>query len=378
MPDCGECQEPKQKTIERCDLVTFDCVAKQCHQPTPEEAVCLEIDPAGDDKCGCPTYKKKVCSLVPAGECPKGTVAKGGFDTCGCPHQICVPCKQAHPDDVVCEHACHKKVKKTIENGQCEVEVCVPTTECGCPQPEENNCGECEVVGPVKLSDSCTVDACKPSTKKKCICKDLIEKKKNACGKCEKKKRVKTGPCAGIKTCEPMSVEDCPVLGDHNCDQCQQVEIVKDDCNCPKYQCSLKPCTPLNGTTINCSTKKTTNCKWFCVVTVNKGVIGKTTSLQEAQSKLGVGDKNNQQAIIPMTDNEAGDPHTLPKTWNGGSMWWWDWNNIHTMQDKCKPEQPLCQEVGVKQVAAVGKDACGCQVHTCVPDICEKKTTPAA
>jgi len=97
---------------------------------------------------------------------------------------------------------------------------------------------------------------------------------------------------------------------------------------------------------------KTDDCKWFCTVTQNRGVIAKTTNLREAQNPLRQGSKNNRQAIIPMTDRKAGDPHTLPKGWGRGSMWWWDWWDINQMRDKCSKEQPVCK--GSKQVKPAG------------------------
>ena len=36
-----------------------------------------------------------------------------------------------------------------------------------------------------------------------------------------------------------------------------------------------------------------------------------------------------------MTETEAGDPHDLAKKWNGGSMWWYSWNDINSMRNKC-------------------------------------------
>ena len=85
------------------------------------------------------------------------------------------------------------------------------------------------------------------------------------------------------------------------------------------------------------------DCKWFCTVTQNRGVIARTTSLQDAQKPLGKGNQNNRQAIIPMKDRTPGDPHTLPKQWSSGSMWWWNWPDINQMRDKCAKEQPLCK-----------------------------------
>merc|ERR1719334_2481720 len=98
----------------------------------------------------------------------------------------------------------------------------------------------------------------------------------------------------------------------------------------------------MNGDKKTCS--RISNCKWYCTVTQNRGVIARTTNLHDAQRPLGGGNKNNRQAIIPMTDRQAGDPHTLPKGWGSGSMWWWDWWDINQMRDKCAREQPLSKK----------------------------------
>ena len=74
---------------------------------------------------------------------------------------------------------------------------------------------------------------------------------------------------------------------------------------------------------------------WFCSVTISGGVVLRTLDLKDAQSALGIGSRSSPQAIIPMTGAKAGDPTTLSKTWSGGSMWWFDYNHIHAMQDSC-------------------------------------------
>ena len=70
-------------------------------------------------------------------------------------------------------------------------------------------------------------------------------------------------------------------------------------------------------------------------MTSSGGVVLRTLDLKEAQRALGIGSRSNRQAIIPMTGGKAGNPHTLSKTWSGGSMWWYGWNDIHAMQDSC-------------------------------------------
>merc|ERR1719259_1150607 len=193
--------------------------------------------------------KPKKCSMVPSGECPKGTVAQGGFDLCGCPHQVCVPCKQVYPQTRKCK-ACEKLEKRPVAGGQCVEAVCEATPECTCPQSKPGKCGECEEVGKVRLSKHCVVNACVKSNKKECACKALMTKK--SCGKCEKSKKVKSGTCAGVKTCQPIAAEDCPIMGSPNCPPCQKPVVEEDDCGCKKLVCKKAPCAPLAKDPIKC------------------------------------------------------------------------------------------------------------------------------
>ena len=68
---------------------------------------------------------------------------------------------------------------------------------------------------------------------------------------------------------------------------------------------------------------------------LNGGVILKTKDQQAARRVLGLANRRKSQAIIPMTDRKAGDPHTLSKNWSGGSMFWWNWYEIRAMQRLC-------------------------------------------
>ena len=57
---------------------------------------------------------------------------------------------------------------------------------------------------------------------------------------------------------------------------------------------------------------------WFCAVVNHREVskqrvLAKTTDLTLAQRALSFGDSNHRQAIIPMIDRTAGDPHELDK-----------------------------------------------------------------
>ena len=80
--------------------------------------------------------------------------------------------------------------------------------------------------------------------------------------------------------------------------------------------------------------------EWYCAVRVDGGVILKTKNLREAQNILGTGSWQNQQAIIPMMGSLAGNPHKLPNTWKGGSMWWWGWSDINIMRRQCANVSP--------------------------------------
>ena len=76
---------------------------------------------------------------------------------------------------------------------------------------------------------------------------------------------------------------------------------------------------------------------WYCAVHLKNGVKAKTTELMIAHNALGSsGNQNNLQAIIPIVKTKAGDPHTLHKSWEGGSMWWHGWPDINKMQATCE------------------------------------------
>ena len=69
----------------------------------------------------------------------------------------------------------------------------------------------------------------------------------------------------------------------------------------------------------------------------NSCTITKSTLLLEAaQKSLGKGDSHHRQAIIPMHGSKAGDPHNLPKQWEGGSMWWLSYGEITEMSLDCE------------------------------------------
>ena len=57
--------------------------------------------------------------------------------------------------------------------------------------------------------------------------------------------------------------------------------------------------------------------------------------MKEAQNSLRKGDASEPQAIIPMLGSEAGDPHNLAKKWEGGSMWWLNYDQINEMREDC-------------------------------------------
>ena len=69
------------------------------------------------------------------------------------------------------------------------------------------------------------------------------------------------------------------------------------------------------------------------------GVQLKSSDLDAAQKALG--NEQNTQAIIPMNGSTAGDPHTLPKSWDGGAVKWGNWDDINPMREQCSKEVPL-------------------------------------
>ena len=73
---------------------------------------------------------------------------------------------------------------------------------------------------------------------------------------------------------------------------------------------------------------------------LNGGIQEKTADLKTAQSSLSAGSGASIHAIIPMTGSKPGDPHTLSKAWQGGSMFWWNWNDIRNMQQQCTRAEP--------------------------------------
>ena len=75
---------------------------------------------------------------------------------------------------------------------------------------------------------------------------------------------------------------------------------------------------------------------WFCAVHMTKGIMLKTQDLEMAQKALNtVGNFYNQQAVIPMTKSHAGNPEHLPRTWPGGSAYWYNWPKINIMREIC-------------------------------------------
>ena len=80
--------------------------------------------------------------------------------------------------------------------------------------------------------------------------------------------------------------------------------------------------------------------RWFCAVKIGGQITAKTTDLTKAQKSLGAGNQNNRQAIIPMANQKAEDPHTISKTWDKGSMYWYGWDDIRKMQSVCQGTAP--------------------------------------
>merc|ERR1712168_417636 len=124
----------------------------------------------------------------------------------------------------------------------------------------------------------------------------------------------------------------------------------KDKCDLGEDDCHDNAvCTDTDGS-FTCACKfgysgdgKTcTSSQWFCAVHIDKGGLLKSWALEGARAQLAHGSQANRQAIIPMTGNKAGDPHTLDKSWDGGSMWWGDWHDINKMQRMCTGDKDEC------------------------------------
>ena len=80
-----------------------------------------------------------------------------------------------------------------------------------------------------------------------------------------------------------------------------------------------------------------TSRRWYCGDFLSEGgVKSKTLSLKAAQRNLGFGTQQSPRAIIPMNGATSGDPHSLPKTWPGGAMWWLNYAQIDEMRKQCE------------------------------------------
>jgi len=110
----------------------------------------------------------------------------------------------------------------------------------------------------------------------------------------------------------------------------------------------------INSMRSKCATEEAPRTIWYCAIDHSGGnnVLKKTYCLGDAQDALGEGSSSHEQAIIPMSESPVtaggltsvgGDPHSLSKTWNGGSMWWWDYHSINSMRSKCATEEAPMQ-----------------------------------
>ena len=97
----------------------------------------------------------------------------------------------------------------------------------------------------------------------------------------------------------------------------------------------------------------------------------KTTKLQEAQQPLERGDLSNVQAVIPMTDGNAGDVNTLQKDWGDGSMYWNDTDDLVKMRGICNGERPICAGEGY-EIAICGFLQTATNANIIPPRLCIK------
>jgi len=109
---------------------------------------------------------------------------------------------------------------------------------------------------------------------------------------------------------------------------------------------------------------------WYCAVRYTGGnvVLAKTHSLEVAQKSLGKGAVDSIQAIIPISgvqrhafgmNSIAGDPHTLNKSWDGGSMWWRGAEDINAMRRKCATESSPDEAANKAKAESEEEEAAG-------------------
>merc|ERR1739838_875775 len=304
IPECKPCHELRKIKIEKCGVEKFECVPEPCKGPPSGKEVCYTENDKEKDTCGCRTYKRNKCDIVPAGDWPKGSTAQGGSDLCGCPHQICVPCDQMYPEPKCKE--CQTKEKVKIGDGACEEIRCVDTPKCRnvdpcievkkikqekrCPKcqklvtkemgppgkgcmvkvcivdlddakcrpclpAQKTTCGICEKAKKVTAADGCEVKVCVPSDEPECVkpppCPNADGKPR--CDSCEKVKKVKLWSGCYKQICTPKSAHDCEEHMAPKCGPCETVVTEPNECGCVKFSCKRAPCSPLAKDMIKCS-----------------------------------------------------------------------------------------------------------------------------
>merc|ERR1739838_870470 len=305
IPQCKPCHELRKIKIEKCGIEKFQCVPSPCKGPPAGKEVCYKSSEMGDtDKCGCKTFDRKKCDVVPAGDCPEGSTAQGGSDLCGCPHQVCVPCSQMYPDPKCKE--CETKEKVKVGDGQCEQTKCVETPKCKnidpcvhvkkikqerrCPKCEKRvtkemgppgegcmvkvcvldldnpkcrpclpakpvSCGICEKPKDSVAADGCKVKVCVPSDDPECTKPPPCPNKegKPNCDSCQKTQKVKLWSGCYKETCVPKSARECEEHVAPKCPACQTAVSEIDECGCPKFTCKRTPCKPASKDDIVCT-----------------------------------------------------------------------------------------------------------------------------
>ena len=108
--------------------------------------------------------------------------------------------------------------------------------------------------------------------------------------------------------------------------------------------CNRLGCSAI-ATSTNSAEVASSSTIWYCAVKyhsiTSNTIVKKTMSLTEAQNSLNMGTENNQQAIVPMAGDLAGNPQDLDKSWTGGSMFWSSLDCINAMRNKCELQTPI-------------------------------------
>ena len=91
----------------------------------------------------------------------------------------------------------------------------------------------------------------------------------------------------------------------------------------------------------------TPGCNWYCSSNLTNDFSRGYATLDEAKNEMNTsGGINNIQAIIPMSNKEAGDPKSLGQSWTLplgkiGSMFFKD-EHLSELKEMCEKLDPMC------------------------------------